>query len=162
MSKKPILIIFFVIIFSVNIFSFNYDSYKVFKLNNFVVKTYTELPGMSFINTFVGFPIKLKNYPDTSNDENYSFAIEYFEKTLGAPKNVFGYVQIINVDKYKIILVYQNQLVDYIKQDVKINEDIGLYCLLGYCNGNEIVCMVSAFNTIIDYKRRNVKPIWQN
>ena len=64
---------------------------------------------------------------------------------------------------YELVMVYQNSIAQHLKNDVKKGEKIGVYAFLGGYDSSSkrILIMVSAFNTKVDYKRRNIKPIWE-
>ncbi len=163
--KKIFLILFIFII--TNIHAFNYGNYKPYTIDTLIeyIETTSDLnlPGLTYYYESIAFPFTVKSYPDTKNDEKYKNEIDFFTKTYNIPNGVIGNVYIIEKDSYQIILVFQNKLVPYLKNDADIGDKIGMYCMMGYFNdfGKKIVCLVSAFNTEDDYKQRGTIPIWE-
>jgi len=166
--KKYFIIILLILTLLFSLNAFNYERYKIITVEELlkIIEDSAEdgPPGICFFpDTPVGFSIQLENYPDLSNDINYKNEIKYFKDRFRVEENVFGYVQEIKIKDKKLILVNQIKLAEYLIKDVKVNEKIGIYCIIGYYNtfDKKIVCLVNAFNTVSDYKRRNVKPIWE-
>jgi hypothetical protein len=154
---KKILIILTILLFTICLNSFNYKNYPETTLDE-IVKIITEKEdhseisgGFKIYNNFASFLYKLENYPKSFNNK-YTEELYIYPGTLGIQANfieLFKYEIMLDYNKYKIVLLFQKQLIPYLKKEVKKGDEITLYVMYGIKKdlSNNILIFVSEFLT---------------
>ncbi len=143
MKKKTILIIFMVLIccfiYTNKGICFDYEKYKsssLIKINERALKdAKSHEGGYEFYLEHYKIQIILNQYPNQINDRTAEI-LKYYWQALPTLlkeeyRKMFSYEISIEENGQKFVLVFQEQLIPSLKNEVKLNDFVDLYIILG-------------------------------